>query len=293
MFNSMTAYAAEECREDTVTVAVEIRAYNSRHLDIALRLPGAYVVWEERIKRMAGEQVTRGRIEMRFQIKDSTDTSSGFEVDWGKARAYYQAALSLKKALKLQSPITWDQIATVSGVIQPVENPDAAETCWPLAADCLHKALIALNRMRHQEGEYILKDVLSRLEQIDQGLSKIAQEAVHLPAQVGERLRERIEALMRGTAEVDPARLAQEVAMLADRADISEEIVRAGSHMKQFRAIIQGAEPAGRKLNFLLQELNREFNTMGSKISQADIAHVIVDIKAEIERLREQVQNIE
>jgi uncharacterized protein (TIGR00255 family) len=293
MFNSMTAYAAEECSKDNVIVSVEIRAYNSRHLDIALRLPGAYVIWEERIKRMAGEQVTRGRIEMRLKIKDLAEVSNGFEVDWAKARAYHQAARNLKKTLKLQSPITWDQIATVPGVIQTIENPDAAETHWPLAADCLHKALIALNRMRHQEGEYILKDVLSRLGQIDQGLSKIAQAAGHLPESVGERLRERIETLMRGTVEVDPARLAQEIAILADRSDISEEIVRAGSHMQQFRAIIQGAEPAGRKLNFLLQELNREFNTIGAKVAQADIAHIIVDIKAEIERLREQIQNIE
>ncbi len=293
MFRSMTAYAAEEVTQNEVSVAIEIRGYNSRHLDIALRLPAAYLAWEERIKRIIGEQVLRGRIEVRFQVKNLSETSGGFTVDLVKAKAYLDAVRSLKKSLKLQSPITWDQIAAVPGVIQSAENPDAAEIHWPQAADCLHAALAALNRMRQGEGEYILKDVEMRLNQIDQGLSRIAAGAALLPAQNAARLRERVEALMRGIAEVDPARLAQEAAILADRADISEEIVRAGSHLKQFRAIIQAEEPAGRKLNFLLQELNREFNTMGAKIAQADIAHTIVDIKAEIEKLREQVQNIE
>ena len=293
MFRSMTAYAAEEISRSEITIAIEMRSYNSRHLDIAVRLPGAYLIWEERIKRLIGEQVFRGRVEVRFQIKVLSEAAGGFEVDWGKAKAYLNVARSLKKTLKLTSPITWDHIAAVSGVIQTAENPDAADTYWPLAAECLQNALAALNRMRQHEGEYILKDVHMRLSQIDQSLARVAEGAALLPAQYAERLRERIEALTRGTPEVDPARLAQEVAILADRSDISEEIVRAGSHMKQFRAIITGDEPAGRKLNFLLQELNREFNTMGAKVAQADIAHTIVDIKAEIEKLREQVQNIE
>jgi uncharacterized protein (TIGR00255 family) len=289
----MTAYAMVESNLDSLHISIEIRSYNGRHLDIALRLPGTYFAWEERIKRIIAEQVARGRVELRLQIKDLSDRSAAFDVDIAKAKGYYEAARLLKKALKMKSPITWDQIASVSGVIQPQETTETVDTYWSPVESCLNKALVTLNRMRQQEGDFLLKDFLSRLERIDRELTVIQRHAAILPSQYGDRLRERISQLTRGVVELDQNRLAQEAAILVDRTDISEEIVRAHSHIVQFRNIIEEAEPAGRKLNFLLQELNREFNTMGAKIAQADVAHIIVDIKAEIEKLREQVQNIE
>ena len=150
-----------------------------------------------------------------------------------------------------------------------------------------------LDQMRQKEGDYTARDLTDRLDFISASIDRIATDSADLLGHYSERLQECIAALTRGTVELDPQRIAQEAAFLADRSDISEEIVRAKSHVHQFRDFMQSDDPAGRKLNFLLQELNREFNTMGSKIGNADVAHVVVDVKAELEKLREQVQNIE
>jgi uncharacterized protein (TIGR00255 family) len=150
-----------------------------------------------------------------------------------------------------------------------------------------------LDRMRVKEGDFIGQDLLLRLEVIERGIDHIEKNVADLVPIYRDRLLARVETLTQGIVEIDQSRIVQEASILADRSDISEEIVRARSHVQQFRDIMASDAPAGRKLNFLLQEFNREFNTMGAKVGQADLAHVIVDIKSEIEKLREQVQNIE
>ena len=149
------------------------------------------------------------------------------------------------------------------------------------------------HQMRQKEGDFIRKDFDQRLTHIEQKLNEIETSVQDLPEKYREKLQARVETLTKGIVELDPARIAQEACLLAERADISEEIVRAKSHIKQFKSIMGGNEPAGRKHNFLLQEFNREFNTMGAKVGHATAAHTIVDVKSEIEKLREQVQNIE
>ncbi len=293
MLKSMTAYACEEISRNDVTVSVEIRAYNSRHLDIALRVPAGFAPFEEKIKSTIGASVTRGRIEIRLRIKDTSEQAFAYEVDTVKAKAYQGALKTLKEALQITGEATLMDLATLSGVIQPAENNEVIETYWPLVLECLTNALATLDRMRRIEGEHISKDFEERLVLIENHLDKIEIVANTLPEQYRDKLRTRIEALTQGLVELDPARIAQEAAILADRSDISEEVVRARSHMAQFRSIIDTDLPSGRELNFLLQEFNREFNTMGSKIGQADVAHTIVTVKAELEKLREQVQNIE
>jgi uncharacterized protein (TIGR00255 family) len=210
-----------------------------------------------------------------------------------KARAYFSAAEQLKSALSLKTGLSLDHITAVPGILQPVENGRDSESYWPLIADCMQQAIQALDQMRRQEGAFLEKDFLQRLSLMEQGLDRIEQMAAGLVDLYREKLLSRIEALTQGSVALDPVRIAQEAAILADRSDIAEEIVRARSHIDQFRILLQADEPAGRKLNFLLQEFNREFNTMGSKIGQAAVAHIIVDMKAEIEKMREQVQNIE
>ncbi len=161
------------------------------------------------------------------------------------------------------------------------------------AKECLSRALIDLETMRTKEGDFIADDLQARLDFIETCLIKIKTDSSNLINQYQERLKERIAALTQETVELDPGRLAQEAAYLADRSDISEEVVRAESHVKQFRHIMGSEEPGGRKLNFLLQELHREFNTIGSKIGQAETSHRVVDVKAELEKIREQIQNVE
>ena len=162
-----------------------------------------------------------------------------------------------------------------------------------MIAKVVQETLHNVDQMRIKEGGFIGEDFVQRLDFIERNLNEIEKSVDGLLEQYRDKLRARVEALTQGLVELDPARIAQEAGILADRSDISEEFVRARSHIEQFRNIMGSNEPAGRKLNFLLQEFNREFNTMGSKVGQAGAAHMIVDVKSEIEKLREQVQNIE
>lgn len=292
MSKSMTAYASVEQTDQVLTVCTEIRTYNSRHLDVALRLPPRYLGFEEKIKKMLAAAFVRGRIEVRIKIQSSAESECVYEADLSKAKGYMNAVGQLKAQLKLSGEISLDQVLAVPGMVTPVEHQDV-EGHWPMLEECLQSALQQVNTMRAEEGAYLGRDMLQRLNFIEKGLDQIESVAATLVVQYRDKLQTRIEALTNGVVELDAARIAQESALLADRSDISEEIVRSRSHVKQFRSILTDDAPAGRKLNFLLQEFNREFNTMGAKVGQADVAHTIVDIKAEIEKLREQVQNIE
>ena len=293
MIKSMTAYAYATLTEKELSVIIEIRTYNSRHLDIALRLPPAYLVLEDKIKRASAAEIARGRVELRMHIKELSATGVQYTVDMAKAQAYWEALACLKEGLRLTAPIGLEHFNKLDGIIQPIEDNPPVENYWPLIEACLRQALADLDKMRLREGDFLKNDFKQRLTFITQSLEKISQGSQNLLALYRDKLQARIETLTKGLIELDQLRITQEAAILADRSDISEEIVRTRSHIKQFNAIIDADGPAGRKLNFLLQELNREFNTMGAKVGQADLAHTIVDVKAEFEKLREQVQNIE
>ena len=293
MMKSMTGYAQAERRKDEINVLAEIRSYNSRHLDIALRMPHGYNCLEEKIKAMINEDVTRGRIEMNLQIKDDADEAYKFEVNIPKAKAYYDSLVQLKDQFNLHADMSIDLLVREGGVIRSAEVDRNMETVWTVVKDCLDEALKNLVVMREKEGEMIAVDIAERIIRIEKNLYQIEQVSDNLLAQYQQRLKERIAVLTRGVVEIDPERIAHEAAFLADRSDISEEILRVRSHIKQFRAIMESEEPAGRKLGFLLQELHREFNTMGSKTESTHASHVIVEVKSELEKIREQLQNVE
>jgi uncharacterized protein (TIGR00255 family) len=289
----MTGYARSEKISDPIEIIIEIRSYNSKNLDINLRIPHEYLLLEERIKRRISDRITRGRIEIRIEIKNNINNNKQFEIDNEKAEAYYNALVRLKDILQIDSGIPFDIIAGAEGVIRPSVAVRNIEDEWPLISDVLEEVILRLNEMRTKEGEFIAGDFAGRFEGIEKLLSQIENESLNLPFYYKERLRERISFLAGDLVEIDPGRIAQEAAFLADRCDISEEIVRAKSHIKQFNMIMNSGESAGRKMTFLLQELNREFNTIGSKTEKASISHTVVDVKSEIEKIREQVQNIE
>ena len=293
MIKSMTGYAAAETTAGAISVSADMRAYNNRHLDIVLRIPPTYMVLEDKIKGLVTEHVARGRVEIRIQIKDESEQAMAFEIDKPRAQSIYSALSQLKKEFKLGNDIQVEHLLSMGGIIKPVELIEEPDSLWTTIRDCLTQGLGQLDRMRQKEGDFIAADLTARLDFIEASLAEIKSASMALLQQYQERLTERIAALTRETVEIDPGRLAQEAAFLADRSDISEEIVRAESHVQQFRHIMQGAEPGGRKLNYLLQELNREFNTIGAKIGHADTSHKIVDIKSELEKIREQIQNIE
>lgn len=293
MIKSMTAYAGLEKSEDSVNVKVEMRAYNSRHLDINLRMTQGYPAVEEKLRSLIAEAIARGRVEVRVTVRDESEASMVYEVDALKARAYHKALTELNDLLGGAGKIPLDLIVTRGELIKPAEQPQDSDRVWAVVEPCVREALAAVNTMRSREGAHIAEDFLMRLDTIEEHLVDIEENSRGLLAQYQERLKERIQMLAKDVVKVDEGRVEQEAALLADKSDISEEIVRARSHIKQFQRIMEGQEPAGQPLNFLLQELNREFNTIGSKTGKAEVAHAVVAVKSELEKLREQVQNIE
>ncbi len=293
MIKSMTGFAAVEVLDGDVGVSTDIRAVNSRHLDLVLRIPAGYAGLEDRIKGLINRKIVRGRLEVKIQITDATEAAVAFEIDWARAEGMYTALNQLTDKLGLQNEITLDHLLSVGGIIRPVDTVEDSESVWKTIEACLERALADLDTMRRKEGEFIANDLFARLDFIENGLTEIKGNSANLIDQYQERLMERVAVLTKETVDIDPARLAQEAAFLADRSDISEEIVRVQSHIEQFRRIMQSHEPGGRKLNFLLQELHREFNTIGSKIGHAETAHRVVEVKAELEKIREQIQNVE
>lgn len=289
----MTAFARSEKIKGKLAVTIEIRSYNSRHLDIAMRIPHGYLPMEEKLKGLITERISRGRIEIAIKIRNDSDGSVGFEIDEITAMEYYKALVHLKNKFNLNTEISLDLLSGVDGIIKPAEIERNVEDCWQTLKDCIIEAIESLDHMREKEGDFIARDFTHRLDYIENCVDHIKKKSDDLLLYYRERLKERISALTNGVIEIDPARIAQEAAFLADKSDISEEIVRVESHLKQFREIMDLDETAGRKLNFLLQEFNREFNTMGAKTGDANMSHLIVDIKSELEKMREQVQNVE
>ncbi len=293
MIKSMTAYAKSEKTQEKLTVQIEIRSYNSRYLDIALRIPHGYLALEEKIKTLIAGKVSRGRIEVNLQVRDDSDEAYAFEINTPKARAYYDSLVQLKDKFNINSEISMDLLVSGGAIIKPAEMGLDMEACWPVFEDCINEAIDNLIAMRKKEGNFLESDISARLNGIEERVDQIQKESSDLLSHYQQRLKDRIAALTKGIIEIDPDRTAQEAAFLADRSDISEEIVRAASHIKQFRTIINSAEPAGRKLYFLMQELNREFNTMGSKTNNSNVSHMIIEVKSDLEKIREQLQNVE
>jgi uncharacterized protein (TIGR00255 family) len=290
----MTAYAFVEQIQEALTVTVEARTYNSRNLDAIVRLPMGYAGFEEKIKTLIAASLTRGRVELRLTVKDASKAACDYETDVPRAKKYLAACAQLRSELGLEGdPLPVEHLLNVPGMIQPAEVQSDIESHWDLIARSVGEAVQQVDQMRQREGAFLREDFVQRLTFVEQKLDAIEASVQDLLEMYRIKLQARVEALTKGVVELDPSRIAQEAGLLADRSDISEEIVRARSHLQQFKRIMDGDEPAGRKLNFLLQEFNREFNTMGAKVGQAAAAHMIVDIKSEIEKMREQVQNIE
>ncbi|MGD8962797.1 MAG: YicC/YloC family endoribonuclease [Desulfobacterales bacterium] len=289
----MTAYASAEKTADDLKATIEIRSYNSRHIDMFIRIPTPYQFLEDKLKELISARIARGRLEIRLQIEDRSNEAAALEVDDARASALMAIFEHLSIKYKLKDDITLNMLLNAGGVIKPIERSPNEEMIWSVVKDCTVLALEDLESMRCKEGDFIASDFQQRLGSISDRLEQIKKGSDHLLPQYQQRLTERIAALTQNIVELDPVRIAQEAAFLADRSDISEEMTRAASHLNQFEQIMQASEPAGRKLNFLLQELNREFNTMGSKIGNATIAHLVIDVKSELEKIREQIQNVE
>jgi uncharacterized protein (TIGR00255 family) len=293
MLKSMTAFGrAEEVIEGRL-YAVEIRCVNRRYCEISVRMPQPFMPLEERIKKLVAAKVARGRVDVMIKIKSGSQSVADIEVNLPLAQAYWRAVGELKEALETQQDVGLEALLGLEGIMTATEPEVDLEKTWLALASLISKALKDVDIMRIAEGQAIYHDFQKRLQSVEEGLARIKTLAPSVLSAYHSRLKERIDALTEGEVELDPNRLAQEAAFWADRSDITEEIVRSESHLKQFRTMMESEDPAGRSLDFLLQELNREVNTIGSKGGDAELSHLVVMLKSELEKIREQVQNVE
>ena len=289
----MTAFARIERSSDDFQIIIEIRAVNSKALDIHLRLSPIYYGLEDNIKKCIGTYVQRGRIDLNLQINSSNNELNDFEIDWVRAEKFYNVLMQLNEKFDLQSSLTLENFIRVGNIIKPVETEKDLEEIWKHILPCLQDALVALNDMKEKEGSNLACDITKRLDYLETCVDQIESLSDNELPRYQEKLQERIAKLVQKAFEIDPVRLIQEAAYLAERSDITEEITRLRSHIQQLRDLIQMNNAIGRKINFLLQELARELNTIGSKTTQIEVSQLIVDMKTEQEKIREQVQNIE
>ncbi|WP_022668169.1 YicC/YloC family endoribonuclease [Desulfospira joergensenii] len=298
MIKSMTAFAKASESSGHITADATIRSYNSRFLDFALHLPEICQPFEEEIKKIISGLHQRGRIEVRINIEDDSTEPDLYQADMVRAESYFRVLTQIREHLQLESGPTLDQVLSARNLIQPAKKEIDAALLWEAVSGAVESASADLDRMRCREGENLYKDLAGRMDFIEKSLAGVETLAKEIPKIYRKRLMERLDRITadinsRDSVQIDPVRLAQEAAILADKSDVSEEIVRLHSHIKQFREVMDSGDSQGRKLNFLIQEFNREFNTIGSKAGHADLSHRVVDLKSELEKIREQVQNIE
>ena len=288
----MTGFGRAEGDTTLGKIFVESRSVNHRYCDINMKLPKRLTLFENRMKEMIRSQVSRGRIDVSFRLENSGEEKVQLSVDLDLAKQYYRVLHELKEKLQLKDDITLNLLAGAKDLIMAKEEIGDLEPYWQEVLRILEQSLKNMDDMKRLEGESLAHDLKQRLESIAEQFQIIKQQfPSRLETTLG-RLHDRLRSLLEGM-EVDPSRFQQEIAFLAERTDITEEIVRAESHLTQFRTLLEGNEPVGRKMDFLLQEIHREVNTVSAKANDAEISQRVVEIKSELEKIREQVQNIE
>ncbi len=287
----MTGFGAGHGSVDGEEIDVETRSVNHKYCEVKVRLPRELGAFEHEVVRTVKDRLARGGVDVTVRRNPSGSLVAP-RVDVGLAESYARAFAEVKERLGLAGTVTLADVISAEGVVRLDERPVDTEVAGEALRRALASALRQLLDMRDREGEALARDLGERLDDVDRITDRIAELAPQAVDRYRERLSERIAELARGLP-IDPARLAQEVAVFADRTDVAEEITRLRSHLAQVRTLLDGSAPAGRKLDFLVQEMHREANTIGSKSQNADIAVLVVALKAEIERMREQVQNVE
>jgi uncharacterized protein (TIGR00255 family) len=290
---SMTGYGRGDAGKDGFKFTVELNSINRKQSDISINLPKELIELESRIRDEINAHLSRGRINVGVAFhRSNAKAEDQVELDMGLAKAYHRAIQKLQKEIKLNGSLTLDTILRAPGVMKLAETTVDAESVWPHVEAALRKAIGGLVKMREKEGKFLATDLAERLGLLESGLELIRKTAPEIITRYREQLHARIKEAGLDVS-LDDERLVKEVVFFADRADISEEITRLSSHLKQFRDCLKSNEPVGRTLDFLAQEMGREINTIGSKANAAEISQQVVKMKAELEKIREQIQNIE
>ncbi|PTL82340.1 YicC/YloC family endoribonuclease [Vitiosangium sp. GDMCC 1.1324] len=292
MLKSMTGFGAGRARVGDEEFSVELRSLNHKFCEVKARLPRELAALESALVKQVKDRLARGSVEVFIKRQTATAAGTVPVVDIALAREYARAFRQVAEAMGMMAEVSWTHVSSQPGVMRLEERGVDVESATKAVREALEQALGALEQMRQVEGEAILADLETRLGLIERWSREVAELAPRSVDEYRQRLAERVAELARGIS-VDEQRLAQEVAVFAERTDIAEEMTRLASHLEQFRQLMAGSEPSGRRMDFLVQEMHREVNTTGSKSQHAEISTRVVSMKAEVERIREQVQNVE
>ncbi|MDF0674913.1 MAG: YicC family protein [Nitrospira sp.] len=292
MIKSMTGFGQRQESWSEGAVSVEVRSVNHRFLETSIRMPKSMSGLEERFKKVIQQHCARGRVDLTVLLQGSRGSARAVQLDVELAKQYHQTLRTLQRRLKLKGSIDIGLMAGFRDIIalseQPADDPKLVRVVEKLGLG----AVSDLAKMREKEGFLLAQDILARLNQVRECRSAVSSRAPLIAQETFDRMKQRVEKLLADSIP-DLPRLNQELALYADRCDITEELVRLDTHMVQFERALQGTEPVGKTLDFLLQEMGREVNTIGSKANDAAIRANVVRMKAELERMREQIQNVE
>jgi len=290
---SMTGYGRAEVKKNDSVCTVEARSVNSRHLEVVSRLPRTLSNRENDLKEIVRSLVGRGKVSLSILLEKELNGELPLSINATAARSYYKLLNQLRKAVKIKEQVKLEHLLKFSEVLEAVDVQNSDEHEWEVVREAVMTALTALNVMRANEGRELAADLENRIRWMQEGIDRIEQRSKERIPEERSRLQERVSQLGADKVVVDQNRLELEIILLADRLDVTEECVRYRSHNKFFLEAMRNEESAGRKLSFLVQEMNREANTIGSKSNDAEIAHMVVRLKEELEKIREQLQNIE
>jgi uncharacterized protein (TIGR00255 family) len=293
MISSMTGYGRGEVSENHTTATAEVRGVNGRYLEVSSKLPRTLALRENDVKDLVRRKFVRGKVNVLITIIHENASEVPLRINTEAARAYYRLLTNLRKAVKIQEKVSLDHLLKFPEVLELDEFEQADDHEWMLAQRALTAALDEAALMRRREGGELSKDLEERVHGIERLVGEIEEVAKTRIPEERNRFHERLRELLADATVIDSNRLEMEIALYADKLDITEECVRFHSHNKFFLSALVSDEAAGRKLNFLVQEMNREANTIGSKANNVEIAHMVVAIKEELEKIREQLQNTE
>lgn len=292
MIYSMTGYGRASEVRDGREITVELRSVNARYFEYTSRVPRSCAFLDSRLKTLLNSRIARGKVELSLTVQNTEASDTAVTVDMNLARSYQQALRDLSEGLGIKNDVTVSLLARFPDVLVTQQAQVDPEQLWNDVSDVAAVALENFMEMRGIEGEKMLTDISSRLNTVEECVGRVETLSAGRVEKYTQRLYERLKVILEDRS-IDDARVLSEAAIFGDKTAVDEETVRLRSHIAQYREILGSNQPVGRKLDFLTQELNREANTIGSKCQDLDIARIVVDMKAEIEKIREQIQNLE
>ena len=292
MIYSMTGYGRASAVRDGREITVELRSVNARYFEYSSRIPRSCAFLDSRLKTLLNSRIARGKVELSLTVQNTEASDTAVTVDMNLARSYQQALRNMSEELGIKNDVTAGLLARFPDVLTTRQAQVDEDQLWNDVSDVAAQALENFIEMRGIEGEKMLADITARLDTVEDCVGKIEVLSAGRVEKYTQRLYERLKVILEDRS-IDDARILTEAAIFGDKTAVDEETVRLRSHIAQYREILGSGQPVGRKLDFLTQELNRESNTIGSKCQDLDITRIVVDMKAEIEKIREQIQNLE